>query len=208
MFTGDICWENGPVAGAALDEFGKCGLKAVGLPPMPPALFALLGHCLCWNANERPDGFASIANELLAIYEDLFGESCPAQEPDLELVAADSLNNRAVSLLDIGKPKEAAALFREALAIDPEHPEAMLNLDLLQKEHALPKMPFVLSKPRSGEDIQYDTQRFNRLMAKAEISIKEGCLDDTRRYLLMACDIPGFARHPKLREIQRRAQAE
>jgi serine/threonine protein kinase len=115
MFMGGIQWQSGPAAGAALEDFGARGRKAVGLPAMPAAVFELLIRCLKNRPCDRP-GFPEIAEELREIYEDEFGEPCEAEKPDLELLAADSLNNRAVSLLDINraagasiKPKPRAA---------------------------------------------------------------------------------------------------
>jgi tetratricopeptide (TPR) repeat protein len=87
---------------------------------------------LRYRPDERP-GFAEIAEELRDIYEDEFGEPCEAEKPDLELLAADSLNNRAVSLLDIGRDADAEDLIRQALAIDPHHPEATFNLAVICK---------------------------------------------------------------------------
>lgn len=134
MFAGGICWENGPAAGACLTEFGESGAKAVGSPQMPAEVLDLLTRCLQWKANERPTSFAEIASELLQVYERRFNEPCDdAQNPDLELLAADSFNNRAASLLDLTRIDEAAHLLERALAIDPLHPEATFNLGLLRK---------------------------------------------------------------------------
>jgi serine/threonine protein kinase len=132
MFMGGIQWQSGPVAGAALEDLGERGRKAVGLPVMPEAVFDLLTRCLRYQAAQRPGSFAEIAENLREIYEEEFGEPCDAVRPESELLGADSLNNRAVSLLDVGKPTEAEALFRQALDIDPHHPEATFNLVALR----------------------------------------------------------------------------
>lgn len=134
MFAGGICWENGPAAGACLTEFGEKGAKGVGAPKMPLGVFELLTRCLQWKANERPALFSEIAAELLQVYEQMFNEPCDdAQKPDLELVAADSLNNRAVCLLDLASTDEASHLLERALAVDPQHPEATFNLGLVRQ---------------------------------------------------------------------------
>jgi hypothetical protein len=62
------------------------------------------------------------------IHEQLFGESCPAGKPDLELTSADSLNNRAVSKHDLNLTSDVHRLLAEALVIDALHPEANFNL--------------------------------------------------------------------------------
>jgi serine/threonine protein kinase len=132
IFMGGIHWQTGPVAGAALEEFGERGRKAVGLPEIPTAVFELLARCLHHRPANRPR-FEEIAEKLREIFEDQFGEPCEAEKPDLELIAADSLNNRAVSLLDIGRGADAEALLRHAVETDPYHPEATFNLSLIHK---------------------------------------------------------------------------
>jgi tetratricopeptide (TPR) repeat protein len=48
------------------------------------------------------------------------------------LVSADSLNNRALSRLDLGDMAEARRLLDEAMSVDPLHPEANYNAGLLE----------------------------------------------------------------------------
>ena len=152
MFMGGIEWQSGPVAGAALEEFGERGRKAVGLPAMPEAMFDLLSRCLRFKPAQRPASFAEIADELCEIYEDEFGEPCDAQKPDLELVASDSLNNRAVSLLDVERRNEAEALLRQALADDPQHPEATFNLVAMCKSRNERLLAWALQNLRTAAD--------------------------------------------------------
>jgi len=138
MFTGGIRWEIGQAVGAALAEFGEKGAKAVGVPPMPSPVFDLLTRCLRWKPEERPESFSEIGDELLEIYENLFDEPCDAQKPDLDIIASDSLNNRAVSLLDLGRDADAVALLEQALVNDPQHPEATFNLALIRQMRGEP----------------------------------------------------------------------
>lgn len=240
IFMGGRQWQSGPAAGAALEDFGERGRKALGLPPMPTAVFELLARCLRFKPAQRPATFAEIAGELCEIYEDEFGEPCGAQKPDLELLASDSLNNRAVSLLDVGRRSEAETLLRQALEDDPQHPEATFNLAAmsktrseqmqawalqnlraaadaergnevplrlvaqLQNRTAQTPLAFVLAKPRSGSDFNSDVTRFRRLVDKADSAIAENRSDDAERYALMAGDISGFGRHPRLQKIRLR----
>jgi tetratricopeptide (TPR) repeat protein len=133
MFMGGIHWQSGAAAGAVLEEFGERGRKAVRLPAMPETVFELLTRCLEYRPSGRPGSCIEIAEELREIYEDEFGEQCDAEKPDLELLAADSLNNRAVSLLDIGRATNAEALLQQALTLDPHHPEATFNLTAIRR---------------------------------------------------------------------------
>jgi serine/threonine protein kinase len=267
MFSGGVTWESGAACGAVLAEFMDEGGKAYRIPPMPVSFAALLGECLLFTPNARISDFDQIAERICQCYEELFEEPCPASKPDLELISADSQNNRAVSRFDLDDLSEAHRLLDEALMVDPLHPEAnfnsavlcyaftrkvsqpfldrlkqvthfdlgeyrpllyqacLLNMDgrtgdasdCLGKARAIAgahesseiqrlwdlsnqrDLSPVLAPPISGEDFAHDSVRFNRLMAKAELAIRERRLDDARRYLLMSGDIPGFARHPRRR---------
>jgi serine/threonine protein kinase len=154
MFTGGIRWEIGQAVGAALAEFGEKGAKAVAVPPMPSPVFDLLTRCLRWKPEERPESFSEIGDELLEIYENLFDEPCDAQEPDLDIIASDSLNNRAVSLQDLGRDADAVALLEQALVNDPQHPEATFNLALIRQMRGEPVESWLTQNLRVAAEVE------------------------------------------------------
>ncbi len=269
MFTGGVTWENGAACGAVLAEFMDEGGKAYRIPPIPLSFAALLSECLRFTPDARISDFSQIAERICQCYEELFGEPCHASKPDLELISADSLNNRAVSRFDLGDLPGVHRLLDDALSVDSLHPEAnfnsallaytasgkhptaflerlkqaaqfdlgefrpylylacLLNVDGRSREaidccakargisaphetseiqrlwdlSSQRKLNPVLAPPISGEDFAQDSARFCRLMAKAELAIREQRLDEAKRYLLMSGDIPGFARHPKRRRL-------
>lgn len=269
MFTGGVTWESGAACGAVLAEFMDEGGKAYRIPPLPESFAALLGECLRFAPDARISDFSQIAERVCQCYEEVFQEPCPASKPDLELISADSLNNRAVSRFDLGDISEVNRLLDEALSVDPLHPESnfnsallgysstgkvsqtflgrleqviqfdlgeyrpllyqacLLNVDgrtgdasdCLGKAHAIAgaheaseiqrlwdlsnqrNLSPVLAPPISGEDFAHDSARFERLMTKAELAVRDKSLDDARRYLLMSGDIPGYARHPRRRRF-------
>jgi serine/threonine protein kinase len=131
MFTGGVTWESGAACGAVLAEFMDEGGKAYRIPPMPVPFAALLGECFRFTPDARISDFGQIAERVCQCYEEVFEECCPASKPDLELVSADSLNNRAVSRFDLGDLPEVHCLLDEALTVDPLHPESNLNSALL-----------------------------------------------------------------------------
>lgn len=131
MFQGSLTWQSGTVAHLVLQDFASQGAKGVGIPAMPEDLYRLLTWCLHADAETRPSSFTPVIAELSKLYEESFGEPIEMGEPDLELIAADSLNNRAVSALDLGDGKAALALLQHALKEDPLHPEANFNLACL-----------------------------------------------------------------------------
>jgi serine/threonine protein kinase len=131
MFTGGVTWESGAACGAVLAEFMNGGGKAYRIPPMPESFAELLGDCLRFAPDARLSDFSQIAERIRQCYEELFEEPCPASKPDLELISADSQNNRAVSRFDLGDIPEVHRLLDEALMIDPLHPESNFNSAVL-----------------------------------------------------------------------------
>ena len=68
------------------------------------------------------------AGELIKNYSQIAKREYPRTKPLAGKDTADSLNNRAVSLLDLGKQKEAMEVFNRALAADAHHIETNFNL--------------------------------------------------------------------------------
>jgi serine/threonine protein kinase len=269
MFMGGVTWENGSACGSVLKEFLDDGGKAYRIPAMPASFAALLHDCFQFSVNARIADFNAIAANVCDCYQEIFDEPCPAGKADLELISADSLNNRAVSRYDLGDLTAVNRLLDDALTVDPLHPEANFNSALLayqatrkcplvfldQLRHSTQydlgeyrswiylaclskaighekdaneylkkatdlcddhskdeiqrlwqsclqsKLAPVLAPPISGEDFAQDSERFHRLMAKAQVAIDEKRNADAQRYLLMSGDISGFARHPQRRRL-------
>jgi WD40 repeat protein len=132
MVTGEMTWYVGPAAGAALAAIRSEGgpAPASGLE-MPGALGDLLARCLRDEPIERPD-MTEVATWLVELYEAEIGRPYPRPAPQLTGMRADELNNRALSLLDLGRGDEAEALFQDARTADPRHPEAIYNFGLLR----------------------------------------------------------------------------
>ncbi|MFE2281350.1 WD40 repeat domain-containing serine/threonine protein kinase [Streptomyces sp. NPDC059454] len=129
MFVGDVTWFAGPVAGETLAGLRVSGGYAV---PVPEDVAALLARCLSVDPADRPGSMAEVAAGLVASYERLTGRPYPRPAPVPAELRADELNNRALSLLDLGRPAEAAEAFERATAADPHHPAAHYNAGLLR----------------------------------------------------------------------------
>jgi len=101
-------------------------------PDCPEGLRRLMLKCLEKEKEKRPKSFKEIEEGLTGLYKEVVGEGYPRPRIDeIPLVASD-LNNRALSLLDLGKRGEAERLLKEALEKDPVHLEAVYNLTLLE----------------------------------------------------------------------------
>jgi hypothetical protein len=134
MFTGEVNWQSGVVAGYALEAYLKHGSGdaelAATLPSLPAGVAELLRRCFQIDPAKRPQTMAECAAELLKIYEAVCGEPYPRPEPQVVGDTAGALNNRALSLLDLGRPEEAEALFEQALELDKQHLDVAYNRGL------------------------------------------------------------------------------
>jgi predicted Zn finger-like uncharacterized protein len=128
IFTGKVIWQGGENADQALASYRE---HPTGLP-IPDPIAELLMACLQRDPQDRPKDMGVLADHLQAIYASTTGQSYPRRRPQSDRALADSLNNRAVSLVDLGKSKEAIALWNRALQADPQHLESLYNRGLVQ----------------------------------------------------------------------------
>ena len=125
MYIGSRPWQNGVVAGAGCRDY-----MAETRVKIPEALQDLLAECMAMDADDRPHDFAVVEERLKQIYKDAAGSAYPRPEPRAAADTADSLNNRALSALDLGEPAEAERFWDEALKADPYFAEAVYNRGL------------------------------------------------------------------------------
>jgi serine/threonine protein kinase len=139
MFTGDVTWRSGAVAGGALEAYLEMGAGDDRLPTMPRGVADLLRQCLRRDPQSRPADMRAIATTLGQEYTHATGQGYPRQEPAAVKATADSLNLQAVSMLDLvsdeadreRRQAAAEAFWIEALKADPRHVESLYNLGLL-----------------------------------------------------------------------------
>ena len=127
MYVGARPWANGVVAGLSCSGYFERTRV-----PMPEALKALLAQCLDSEPENRPHDFAEIEAKLHEIYRAETGNTYPRLAPKAAADTADSLNNRALSFLDLGRPDEAERCWERALSINGEHAAAKANSSLFQ----------------------------------------------------------------------------
>jgi serine/threonine protein kinase len=122
MYTGSRLWANGVVAGLSCRVY----FEQTRIP-MPEALKELLAKCMDAEPGNRPHDFAEIEAKLHAIYQTETGNAYPRPKSKAAADTADSLNNRALSMLDLGKPDEATKLWGKSLSIYPDHVPSVYN---------------------------------------------------------------------------------
>lgn len=129
MFIGGRTWTFGDEAGEALTTHLAKGPEQ-GMPAMPPALARLLGRCLSQDPGRRPGTMLEVAVGLAEVFLQVSGTGYPRQAPRPADLLADEHNNRALSLIDLGREAEADAAFAAALEADPRHLATAFNYGL------------------------------------------------------------------------------
>jgi len=132
MFVGEVTWLAGQAAAEALEGYLEMGPEDESIPAIPAGVAELLGHCFQQNPIHRPGSMANVAAALQETYQHEVGQPYPRQMPKAVELRADSLNNRALSLLDLGREEAAEAAWEAALEADPHHAEATYNLGLIK----------------------------------------------------------------------------
>ncbi len=130
IFKGDKWWDCGDIAAYDTEYFLEAGSVNDSQLPIPESVKQLLYQCFKEDPDQRPHDMLVVANELKDIYEQEIGNVYPRPEPNIAELIADDLNNRALSLMDLGQEEEALQLWNEALKKQPQHPEATYNRGL------------------------------------------------------------------------------
>jgi WD40 repeat protein/serine/threonine protein kinase len=142
MFTGEVTWRGGQVAGASLETYLDMGIDDDAIPPMPEALVELLKHCFQRNPDDRPRSMAEVSKVLETIYQSVVGGGYPHDAPTAPTELSDILNNKALSFLELSQmdgissteqetmTTNAGNLWKDALKLDPHHLESTYNRGL------------------------------------------------------------------------------
>ena len=134
MFAGGIFWQVGVDGQKALQFYLANKKSFSSFPSMPSSVAALLKRCLEQNPNVRPANMALVAEELRKA---IAQTGCQYRIPPRASATATSatLNNRGVSLVDIGKEDEALPLWKKAMDLDPGNVEALYNVTVHEWRH-------------------------------------------------------------------------
>ncbi|HSD26467.1 MAG TPA: protein kinase, partial [Vicinamibacteria bacterium] len=127
-FLGSRAWEYGLAAPEVLARLRRD--PAEGRTALPEAVAELLARCFRERPEERPHDLAEVAATLRSAWEVAAGRPYPRRAPKGGPGSADALNNRAVSLVDLGRAAEAATLWQRALSAEAQHVEATYNAAL------------------------------------------------------------------------------
>jgi len=127
MLAGEIFWAHGQAAGHALEELTTGRTPLAIATPIPSSLIKLLRSCFEVEPARRPTDTRHLVRSLGEIYREINGASYLREAPREAAYLADSLNNRAVSMLDLGHMDRALKDWESALEANPLHLEATVN---------------------------------------------------------------------------------
>ena len=78
------------------------------------------------------DSMKRLADTLVKTYQSVTGSAYPRKEPTSLENRAGTLNNMALSFLDLGREETARRLINEAFENDPHHPDVIYNRGLMR----------------------------------------------------------------------------
>jgi len=155
---------------------------------VPNSLAEVILRCLAKNPKERPQSMSALRETLAKAYREIVGKSYRRPVPKAADLRSEALNNRAVSLLDLGKKKEAFGAWKEALKQDPYHPESVYNTALLEWIEGTIADDTVVNRL---EAIKRTSSHFNLYLGL--VHLERAAADEAERELAEAAKDPKLA---------------
>ena len=122
MYAGERLW----ATGAEAAEHAEALLSRAHIAPPEPVRLLLI-RCLSDKTVDFSTAGAALYDAYLTLTGVPYGRVMPAAAAD----TAYSLNNRALSFIDLGMREEARMLFEKAMALDPDAALVRFNMDLM-----------------------------------------------------------------------------
>lgn len=126
MYLGKRLWKSGTEAGKNCAQYLDAPRTA-----LPKKLKELLVKCMSAEEERRPYTFAEVDAVLLEVYREICGSEYSGENKEAAVSSAGSLNNQAVSYMELGMVDSAKSCWDRAQQIDPSHPESFYNKALL-----------------------------------------------------------------------------
>jgi len=146
--------------------------------PFPPSLGELLVKVVAHEPDGRFQSFTELRHALNKVYVEMFRVQCPYMELDFADLEAENFNNRAVSLLELGKVKEGAACLNKALDINDTLPEAIYNMTLLRWKSGRAKTDHLLRQLEAARQRLPDAKILEALVQALKCDIVGRAWDD------------------------------
>ena len=128
MYAGERFWSDG--AGAFPEAFGGKGSPAPDYRVAPPQKLLDAWREDFYSKTGGWRSFSDYEQLLKDVYLDVTGSGYYRPDPDAAENTADTLNNRALSYIDLNQPDKAEQLWEQGLAGAPDHSESVYNQGL------------------------------------------------------------------------------
>jgi WD40 repeat protein/serine/threonine protein kinase len=174
VFAGEVSWQSGVAAPEILKHMSEVRTEGLALPEMPESLQELLQRCLEFDPAKRPKDAAEISRRLAEIYRSQLDEEHTRPEALAVELQAGALNNKALSLLDLGRPEETEELLEEALRLEPQHVAATYNRGLILWRSARIADDTVVAQMEEARQSHRDDWRADYLLALVHLERQEG----------------------------------
>jgi WD40 repeat protein/serine/threonine protein kinase len=177
--------------GFSLQALFKSHLRAKPVDPLsvrsnlPPKLVEIMLTCLDKKPENRYPSFAEVCRAMELAGNEVRPEKRPRPVPSLVGLKADSLNNQAVSVLDLGRDEEALHLLEDAHSANNEHLEAVYNLYTLRWSRCEISDREVANRMESLRIEVRETPDFHHLMGL--VSLQRGDASRAVRSLEKSC---------------------
>jgi len=99
---------------------------------IPLQLSRFILKCLEKKPKNRYQSCREAREALIEVYREVTGEHYHQKSAEEASLLADGLNNRAVSLMDLGNREEAMKLWKQALELESHHPESVYNRGIVE----------------------------------------------------------------------------
>jgi len=154
-------------------------------PDLPKSLAEIMLTCLEKKPENRYQSFGDLAQAMSGLCAELRPGREPRSRPNVLALKADSLNNQAVSLLDLGRLDEASALLDDAHSANTDHLEAVYNLHMLRWKEAEISDNEVIRRLESLKIEVRETPEYQHLIGL--VSLQRGDASAGVRQLRRAC---------------------
>ena len=156
MYAGERFWSAG--ASAFAEVFGEMASPKPAYRVAPPQKLLDAWREDFYSGSRCRRSFSDYEQLLKDIYRGMTGERYSRPDPDTAENTADTLNNRALSFLDLNQPDRAEQLWNEGLAGAPDHPESIYNQGLFLWRSGRIDDVELLSRINGSKDDQDDKE--------------------------------------------------
>lgn len=140
-------------------------------PDLPKPILEVIMKCLDKDPANRHSSFEETAQAMESVLGELKSAKM-VKRPDNLGLQTDSLNNQAVSLMDLGRVDEAVKLFEDSQSANPDHLESVYNLHSIRWKRSEATDMDLVSVLNSLKIEVRETSAFSHLMGL--VSLQRG----------------------------------